>query len=134
MTATATRMERYRLWRDTHVATSPLRRRLWRALVGVVGTLISLGGLALVPLPGPGWLVVVLGLAVLATEFAWAERLLTMLRAALDAWAEWLRRAPWWARVLVGLVGLVVVAAVLVLVLRLTGTPGWVPEWVPFVG
>ncbi len=32
-------------------------------------------GVRLVPLPGPGWLIVFLGLAILGTEFAWARRL-----------------------------------------------------------
>jgi hypothetical protein len=31
-------------------------------------------------LPGPGWAAVILGLVVLATEFAWAERVLTPVR------------------------------------------------------
>jgi uncharacterized protein (TIGR02611 family) len=30
----------------------------------------------LVPLPGPGWLIVFAGLAILATEYVWAQRLL----------------------------------------------------------
>jgi len=42
-------------------------------------------GLALVPLPGPGWLIVFLGLGIMATEFAWAERLLDFGRRTLRA-------------------------------------------------
>jgi uncharacterized protein (TIGR02611 family) len=47
-----------------------------RIAVFVVGAALVVGGLALLVLPGPGLLVIVAGLAVLATEFAWAERLL----------------------------------------------------------
>jgi len=42
----------------------------------LVGTGIIVLGIVLIPLPGPGWAVVIAGLAVLATEFTWAERLL----------------------------------------------------------
>ena len=56
----------------------------YRAVVFVVGGLIVLAGLAMLVLPGPGWLVIILGVAVLATEFAWAERLLDRVKG----WAE----------------------------------------------
>lgn len=129
----STRMERYHAWRDRRIATSALRRRVWRVLVAVVGTAIVLGGLALVPLPGPGWLVVIIGLAVLASEFEWAQHALDFVTSTLDAWVAWLGRQSLWMRALVGLVGLVFVYAVLVLSVRLLGTPGWVPDWVPFL-
>lgn len=47
-----------------------------RLAVLVVGIVLVVGGLAMLVLPGPGILVVIAGLAVLATEFAWAEHLL----------------------------------------------------------
>lgn len=128
-----TRMERYHAWRDRHIGTSPVRRQIWRVGVGIVGTVVVLGGLALVPLPGPGWLIVILGLVILASEFSWAERALEFLNRTLDAWTAWLKRQPIWLSGLIGLVGLVVAAAVLILVLRQFGTPGWVPDWVPFL-
>ena len=40
-------------------------------------------GLVLVPLPGPGWVVVALGVALLGTEFAWAARLTDRLRGVV---------------------------------------------------
>ncbi len=45
-----------------------------KPLVLIVGSLVVLGGVALLPLPGPGWVVIFLGFAVLATEFEFAER------------------------------------------------------------
>jgi uncharacterized protein (TIGR02611 family) len=51
-----------------------------RALVALVGSTIVLIGLLLVFLPGPGALVVLLGLAVLGTEFVWARRLIRRAR------------------------------------------------------
>src|SRR5215831_5277430 len=44
-----------------------------RLIVGVIGGTILLIGLALLFLPGPALLVIPLGLAILATEFAWAR-------------------------------------------------------------
>jgi uncharacterized protein (TIGR02611 family) len=46
----------------------------------LVGTGIVVLGVLLIPLPGPGWAVVIGGLAVLATEFTWAERLLRLTK------------------------------------------------------
>jgi uncharacterized protein (TIGR02611 family) len=48
-----------------------------RIVITVVGFLVVLIGLILIPLPGPGWLIVFAGLAILATEYVWAQRLLT---------------------------------------------------------
>lgn len=47
-----------------------------RIVVFLAGTSLIALGFVLIPLPGPGWAVVIAGLAVLATEFTWAERLL----------------------------------------------------------
>lgn len=63
-----------------------------RIAVTVVGALLVLAGLVLLVLPGPGLLVIVAGLAVLATEYAWARRaLMEAKRRAGDA----TRRIPW---------------------------------------
>lgn len=53
---------------------------LRRAAVTVLGAAFVVLGVALMPLPGPGFLVVAAGLAVLATEYAWARRLLNRAR------------------------------------------------------
>jgi uncharacterized protein (TIGR02611 family) len=44
------------------------------------GFLLLLIGIVLVPLPGPGWVVIALGLAVLANEYVWARALLDRLK------------------------------------------------------
>ena len=48
--------------------------------VAVAGSMVVVVGLALLVLPGPGLLLLTAGLALLATEFAWAQRWLTRLR------------------------------------------------------
>jgi uncharacterized membrane protein len=52
------------------------RPRLRKTIVGVIGLTIFLFGLALIVLPGPAIIVIPLGLAILASEFAWARRVL----------------------------------------------------------
>jgi tellurite resistance protein TerC len=63
----------------TSVITSPLRfaRKVAVAVIGV--TVLALG-IALIVLPGPAFIVIPLGLAILATEFLWARRLLRRVR------------------------------------------------------
>ena len=107
---------------------SPALALAWRIGVGVLGTLVVLLGLVLVPFPGPGWLIVFVGLGILATEFAWAERLLDFGRAKFKAWLHWVGRQHLAVRVLISVLTLGFVAGVVLLALRLSGTG------VPFVG
>jgi len=51
-------------------------RHAKRLIIGVVGATILLLGLVLLVLPGPGFVVIILGLGILATEFVWAKSLL----------------------------------------------------------
>ncbi len=55
-------------------------RQARRVVILVFGVTIVLLGLALMVLPGPGLLVIFLGLGLLAVEFAWAKRLLARAR------------------------------------------------------
>jgi tellurite resistance protein TerC len=63
-------------WRWVNRLGLANRPRVRKTIVAVIGTTIVLFGLALVVLPGPAIVVVPLGLAILATEFAWARRLI----------------------------------------------------------
>jgi uncharacterized protein (TIGR02611 family) len=59
-----------------------LQRSRWvRILYVLVGFTVLLGGLAMLVLPGPAFLVIPIGLAILALEFTWAE---TMLQRAIE--------------------------------------------------
>src|SRR5580765_4998888 len=51
-----------------------------RVIVSVVGATVVLIGIALLVLPGPAFIVIPLGLAILATEYAWARRWLRKIR------------------------------------------------------
>jgi uncharacterized protein (TIGR02611 family) len=71
----------------------PRLRWVYRLGVGLLGTVIIVVGVILIPLPGPGWLIVFLGLAVLGTEFPAAHRLgLFLKRLVTRAWAWWRAR------------------------------------------
>ena len=50
------------------------RPALRRFLIGAIGFSVVLVGLAMIVLPGPAFIVVPLGVAILASEFAWARR------------------------------------------------------------
>jgi uncharacterized protein (TIGR02611 family) len=103
----------------------------YRIGVGIVGGLIVALGLVAIPLPGPGWLIVIAGLFVLATEFTWAERLLEFTKRHVKGWTEWVGRQSVWVRVLISLATAAFVYGVLVVTLHMTGVPDWVPGWVP---
>ena len=51
-----------------------------RVIVSVVGATVLLIGIALLVLPGPAVVVIPIGLAILATEYAWARRWLRKVR------------------------------------------------------
>lgn len=53
-------------------------RRFFKILGGF--TLLGLGAVMLFT-PGPGWLVIFLGLTLLAAEFVWARRLMDRMKA-----------------------------------------------------
>lgn len=55
-------------------------RHARRLIVLVVGLTVVLIGVAMLVLPGPAFVVIPLGLAILATEFVWARHLLRHLR------------------------------------------------------
>jgi uncharacterized protein (TIGR02611 family) len=57
------------------------RSRLYRIAFAIAGAAVTLAGVAMLVLPGPAFVVIPVGLAMLALEFAWAER---ALEKALD--------------------------------------------------
>src|SRR6218665_2447433 len=72
-----------------------------KVLIGLAGGFVVLIGLILVPYPGPGWLIVFGGLAILATEFAFAAKGLEFAKGKYDAWTAWLKRQHWIVKIIV---------------------------------
>ena len=62
------------------------RRRglIYRAAFVVAGVTLLLAGIAMLVLPGPGWGAIIVALAILALEFAWAEYLLERVLVQAD--------------------------------------------------
>ena len=90
-----------------------LRKHSKKTLIALVGGIVLVAGLIMVPYPGPGWLVVFAGLAILSTEFAFAKKVLDFARSRYDAWTAWLKRQPLFVKLVVlGVTGLVVVATI----------------------
>ena len=64
---------------DLHTPWDWLRwigRNTRRILIFLLGVAVLLAGVAMLALPGPGVIVIIVGLVILATEFAWAEKAL----------------------------------------------------------
>jgi uncharacterized protein (TIGR02611 family) len=80
-----------RLHRMSRMQNAPVWLR--RPVVTLVGVLLLIVGVILLVLPGPGLLVMALGLAVLATEYPAAQRLLDRIKVPIAA-----ARARWASR------------------------------------
>ena len=65
------------------------KRNIFLRIANVVGGLIVVGvGIAMLVLPGPGVFVIIIGLALLAPEVPFADRLLTKLKARMPQDAD----------------------------------------------
>lgn len=93
---------------------TPAGRIAVRVIIGLLGLLIIAVGILLLPLPGPGWVIIFGGLAIWSLEFAWAARLRRFAMRHLSSWTAWVGRQPWWIRVLIGLALFVLIAAIVV--------------------
>lgn len=115
-------------WRR-RMRENPRTRGPYRIGVGVVGVLLILLAGATGWLPGPGGIpLAIAGLAVLASEFEWAQRLLHPVEVRWKRFLRWSSTKPTWMKV-VGAVGTVVLMLGIVWVsLLVTGVPGWAPS------
>jgi uncharacterized protein (TIGR02611 family) len=106
----------------------------------VFGGLVLVAGIIAIPYPGPGWLIVFAGLAILASEFSWARRVLHYARGKYDAWTDWLGRQSLLVRLVVlAATGLIVLITLyllnaLHLVAGWVGLGGWTWLQSPFFG
>ena len=55
-----------------------------KLIIGIIGFTVLLTGLAMLVLPGPAFIVIPIGLGILAVEFAWARRLLKKAKRRFD--------------------------------------------------
>ena len=91
---------------------NPTGRLALKIGIGVLGTVVVAVGIVLIPFPGPGWAIVILGLAIWAVEFSWARRLLHFTKKHVQAWTHWVLRQPLPMRALIGVLGFLFICAV----------------------
>ncbi|HEX5597280.1 MAG TPA: TIGR02611 family protein [Micromonosporaceae bacterium] len=108
------RAQRWRRLRTTLdlIRSNPTGRLALRTIVAIVGGLVVAIGIVLIPLPGPGWLIVIAGLGIWAIEFHWARRLLTFTRRNVQGWTRWVGRQSLSVRLAIGASGLLFVNVV----------------------
>nr|WP_225854786.1 TIGR02611 family protein [Micromonospora sp. ALFpr18c] len=100
------------------IRANPTGRIALKIFIAIAGALVVTIGIALIPLPGPGWLLVIAGLGIWAVEFHWARRLLGFTRRHVHGWTRWVTRQSILVRILLGAVGLVFVGTVVWLSLK----------------
>lgn len=114
-------------WR-ARIRANPTAYVFYRFGVGLLGLLVVATGIVLLPLPGPGWVIIFVGIGIWATEFTWAKRLLRFAKAKVQLWTDWMGRQNWLVRGLVGVGIVVLVAACFWLVFLISGVPGFLPD------
>lgn len=86
-----------------------------KALRTLLGGLVVLVGVVTIPYPGPGWLIVFAGLAILAQDYPAAQRILDTAKAKYDAWQNWLTSQTIYIRIVFWVATAVIVIATIYL-------------------
>lgn len=108
--------------------TNPITAIVYRTLIAVLGLTLILLGVPLVPLVGPGWAVIFIGLYLWSTEFLWARRVTQFVKAEVKAFEQYSRALPWTAKLPMLMGTLAFGWVCFYLALWITGVPGWTPE------
>ena len=111
---------RWARWRE-RLRDRPKAEFGYRTGVAVSGLTVLGVGILAIPYPGPGWAIVFVGLAILATEFDWARRLLADTRERYDKVMAWFKAQGLWVQVL----GAAFTAAIVLATLWLLGALSW---------
>ncbi|WP_395306905.1 TIGR02611 family protein [Mycobacterium sp. AMU20-3851] len=125
MTGDGERKRAWARWRDK-IRNRPVIDLGYRITVGVIGSIVLVVGIIAIPYPGPGWAIVFLGLAILATEFRVAQVALHWVRARYDKAMAWFTRQ----HLAVQALGALFTTAVVLGTLWLFGAVGLVAGWV----
>jgi len=103
----------------TWIKKTKAGRLFWRVVIGIVGgSITALGAIALVG-PGPGILIVLAGLGILATEFAWAARVMVHTRTYAQKAADKAGIPKWVQYALIA--GAAILSIIVILYLYSTG-------------
>ena len=94
------------------------RNRIFRFAFAVAGFIVLFAGLVMLVTPGPGIPVIILGLTMLALEFAWAERWLERVVDRAERAVEQVRHgSPAWRAAVLSIVGLAAAGLITITVL-----------------
>ena len=94
-------------------------RLVWRIIIGVIGGAVTVAGAIALVGPGPGILIVLAGLGILASEFAWAARVMAHTRTYAQKAAD-KAGIPKWAQFALIAIG-AVISILVILYLYSTG-------------
>lgn len=83
------------------------------AAIAVLGFALLLAGIALLVLPGPGFVLVAAGLAVLASRFSWAKKPLDYAKGKAQQGVDEVARSAWRAAFALGCALILVVLGIL---------------------
>lgn len=114
-------------WRAA-IKSNPTTRRLYRAAVAFIGVGVILLGIVLLPAPGPGWAIIFVGLAILASEFEKAQQLLDFAKRHVHRWTTWIKGQHVLVRGLVGLAILALVLGIFWAYFAIMGVPSLMPD------
>ena len=89
------------------------RGRVYRTVFAVAGATITLAGVVMFVTPGPALVVIPIGLAMLALEFAWAEQLLERAVQRAEAAKQTATEASRWEKIFGVLAALAAIGAFL---------------------
>ena len=101
------------------------QRHVQRFAIGLAGGVVLLVGIIAIPYPGPGWLIVFAGLAILSREFTWAKRALKFGRAKYEEWNAWVARQHWSVKALT----FTLTAIIVILTIWLLNGYGLINSW-----
>lgn len=95
------------------IKSNPYGSLIWRVFIGVVGGLVTILGAIFLFAPGPGLLVLLAGLGILATEFAWASSAIRKTKSIAESTSNKIGM-PLWVKYLVVAGGALISILVLV--------------------
>jgi uncharacterized protein (TIGR02611 family) len=82
---------KFRSW----IKKTQVGRIVWRVIIGIIGGGVTVAGAVALIGPGPGILIVLAGLGILATEFAWAGQVMMHTKRIAAKAAERTGMKPW---------------------------------------
>jgi uncharacterized protein (TIGR02611 family) len=63
-------------------------KQLKRIIIGIIGGTILIIGIILIVLPGPAFIVIPIGLSILATEFLWAKNMIHKFKNKMQSFRK----------------------------------------------